>query len=194
MRFRITLPEELPDNGGKKRRYVRISKAEVYKDIDLFTHKTVDGSGNPDPQVRNAVSSDITESVDGAVLARHVQFRDAQLRRRLAFALVEIEQEAADDTLPIDDNHFHYCFLVDDKFKDALLRPLAEYIHRFLVFGALFDWYSKFDMAQAKYYGSQIDGLEDEIASLLYGTSIYKRPLQPFGPALPLNGPAERVI
>lgn len=186
MRFKIVLPEELPSTRGKKLRFVRINKADVYRDIDLFTHKTVDGSGVQDPQVRNAVSSDVAEGVDGAVIARHVQFRDAQLRRRIGFALTDKWQEVADDSLTLDEQHFHYRLAVDEKFNDNLLRPLAEYIHRFLVFGALYDWYSKFDMAQAKYYGSQIEGLEDDIASLLYGTSIVKRPLQPFGPATKL--------
>ena len=72
---------------------------------------------------------------------------------------------------------------VTNDFKDIMLRPLAEYIHRFLVFGALYDWYAQFDMGQAGYYGKMASDAQDEIGSILAGPAIVKRPLQPFGPA-----------
>lgn len=168
-----------------KLRDVVVAKDQVFKDIDLLTHKHVDGSTQPDFRVRNAVSSDFSEDVDGAVLARYVEFRDARLRSKVAFALSGLYQEKATDHLTLDDAHYHYHFVVPEEFNDNLLRPLAEYIHRFLVYGALYDWYSQFPdgARQAAFYGSQIEGLEDEIASMLRGPAIVKRPLQPFGPA-----------
>lgn len=167
----------------KKERQVVISKAEVFKDIDLYTHKTIDGSALESHQVRNAISSDIMEDVDAAVLHRYVEFRNAQLRRRIRFALAENEQTAADDTLTPEDDYYVFNLSVGEKFNDSLMRPLAEYIHRFLVFGALYDWYSLYNLPQAKYYGSMLDGIEDEIDSMLRSPAIVKRPLQPFGPS-----------
>ncbi len=167
-----------------KQRDVAVYKKEVFRDIDLLTHKHVDGSEQQDNRIRNAVSSDFSEGVDGAVISRYVEFRDAQLRRRVAFALTDLYQEKATDKLNLDDAHYHYHFTVPTSFNDNLLRPLAEYIHRFLMFGALYDWYSQFgDARQAAYYGAQADEMEDEIASMLRGSGIVKRPLQPFGPA-----------
>lgn len=163
-----------------KRRTISVTKSAVYKDIDLITHKHVDGSEQENLRVRNAVSSDNQEDVDNAVIARYVEFRNAQLRRRVSFALADVEQELATDRLS---EHYFYHFDVPEEFDDNLLRPLAEYIHRFLVFGALFDWYSQFDSRTAAYYGSQLEDLEDDIASALRGPAIVKRPLQPFGPA-----------
>lgn len=168
-----------------KRRRVDIFKNEVYKDIDLYTHKHVDASQTiTENRARNAVSSDTHEDVDSAVIARLVEFRDAQLRRRIRFALAPWEQEFAADPLTLEDNRYHYYLSVPVEFDDNNLEPLAEYIHRFLVFGALCDWYGQMGMQQqASYYGSQMEQLEDDIASALRGPSIVKRPLQPFGPA-----------
>lgn len=181
MRFTVQLaPDEEPKT---KRRSVRISKAEVFKDIDLYTHKTVDGSQLQDPRQRNAIQSDVSEGVDGAVLARHVEFRNAQLRARIQFALVDNEQVVANDELGLNDAYYFFHFEVTNDFKDIMLRPLAEYIHRFLVFGALYDWYAQFDMNQAGYYGKMASDAQDEIGSILAGPAIVKRPLQPFGPA-----------
>ena len=174
---------QVNDEVVKKNRTVEIYKNEVYKDIDLYTHKHTDGTVMPDNRVRNAVSSDVAENVDGAVIARYVEFRDAQLRNRIQFALTDITDEYADDDITMEDDMYRYHFVLPESFNDNTLRPLAEYIHRFLVFGALYDWYSQFGSAEAGVYGSQLDDLEEQITSALRGSSIVKRPMQPFGPA-----------
>ena len=168
-----------------KERDIAVSKEQVFKDIDLLTHKHVDGSDQPDKRIANAVSSDFSEDVDGAVLARYVEFRDAKLRSRVSFALSGLYQEKATDKLTLEEGHYFYHFIVPEEFNDNLLRPIAEHIHRFLVYGALYDWYSQFPgkERQASFYGSQIEDLEDEIASALRGPCVTKRWLQPFGPA-----------
>ena len=172
-----------PPDPPKKLRKVEVFKNEVYKDIDLYTHKHVDAREDMGIRSGNAVSSDVTEKVDGAVISRYVEFRDAQLRAKVQFALVDRVQEHATDEISLDDNMYRYWFELPEEFDDNALRPLAEYIHRFLVWGALYDWYSQFGMAQATVYGSRLNELEEQIKSLLRGKNIVKRPLQPFGPA-----------
>ena len=166
---------------ASKRRTVEIYKNEVYKDIDLYTHKHVDAREDMGLRTGNAVSSDASENVDGAVLARYVEFRDAQLRTKIQFALVAQNEYYADDDLNLEKDKFIYNLSVPDGFNDNTLRPLAEYIHRFLVFGALYDWYSQFGMQQAAVYDTR--DLLDNIIGALRGPSIVKRPMQPFGPA-----------
>lgn len=171
-------------SGEKKVRNVDIYKNLVYKDIELHTFKHVDASGSQDVVVRNAVAADPAEGVDSAVIARFVAFRDAKLRNILQFALVEEPQAYADDGLDLVDDRFRYWMKLPSNFRDSTLQALAEYMHRFLVFGALYDWYSQMGMTQqASVYGSQLQELEDEISSILRGPSIAKRPMQPFGPA-----------
>ena len=167
----------------KKERKVEIFKNEVYKDVDLLTYKHTEGNAIAIPEARNAIASDVTEDMDGAVIVRYVEFRDAQLRKKLQSVLAEYVRDYADDDLNLEDNMYRYNFLLPESFNDNTLRPLAEYIHRFLVWGALYDWYSQFGMAQAAVYGQELDKIEEEIASILKGPSIAKRPMQPFGPA-----------
>jgi hypothetical protein len=167
----------------KKERRITIYKNEVFKDIDLYTHKHVDAHEEMGLRSANAVSSDNSESVDGSVIARYVEFRDAQLRRRLRFALASETKECADDDITLESNVYRYDLLLPQSFDDNTLRAVAEYFHRFLVFGALYDWYSQFGMAQAGVYGQELKELEEEINSVLRGPSIVKRPMQPFGPA-----------
>lgn len=172
-----------PNDQPKKIRRVEIYKNEVYKDVELHSYKHVEASGQPDVQIRNAVSADHSEEMDGAVITRYVEFRNARLRNKLQSVLVEEDREYADDELPQEDNMFRYVFSVPESFRDNTLRALAEYIHRFLVYGALYDWYSQFGMQQAAVYGTELDRLEEEIADAFRGPSIVKRPMQPFGPA-----------
>ena len=185
MRSSVVLAEFNEPTRKTKLRDVAVLKSQVFRDIDLLTHKHVDGSVQQDNRVRNAVSSDFSEDVDGAVLARYVEFRDARLRAKVSFALADLYQEKATDRLTLDEGSYNYHFVVPEEFNDNLLRPIAEYIHRFLVYGALYDWYAQFEnhSREAANYGAQADDLEDEISSLLRGPSVAPRPLQPFGPA-----------
>lgn len=177
----IILWEERPQ--VTKERTIEIYKNEVFKDIELYTYKHIEASALQDVKARNAVQADNSENMDGAVLARYVEFRDAQLRNKLQFALNETTVEYADDDITMQDNKYRYNLVLPESFNDKMLRPLAEYIHRFLVWGALYDWYSQFGMQQAGIYGSQLDKIEEQISGILRGPSITKRPLQPFGPA-----------
>lgn len=167
----------------RKIRKVEIYKNEVYKDVDLITFKHVEGNAVPDPESRNAIAADNSEEMDGSVIARYVEFRDARLRRLVSFALVARPQEYSDDDLTLDDRKYRYWFSLPVSFNDNLLEPLAEYFHRFLVWGALYDWYSQFGMPQAAVYGRDLEELEDDIKDTLRTPSVAKRPMQPFGPA-----------
>ena len=170
-----------------KPRKIDIYQNEVYKDIDLHTYKYVEGSEAQDHKVRNAVSSDVTEDLDGSVIVRLVEFRDAQLRKRLQRYLEQMDTTYATDDITMADNVYRYYFNLPETFNDNTLRALAEYIHRFLVFGALYDWYSQFGLPQAAVYAGQLDSIEKAIDGMVRGSSLQKRPLQPFGPARKLN-------
>lgn len=169
---------------------ITIHKSLVHEDVDRLTYKHVEASAAQDPRQRNAISSDVSEHLDGSVVERYVEFRHAQLCKLLQAALVAEESTGTDDE-PLDANDkapsqepsLIYWLAVPKETPDALRRPLAEYIHRFLVWGVLYDWYSQFGMQQAAVYGSELSRLEDEIDSIVRGPSIVKRPMQPYGPA-----------
>lgn len=177
----VIIADDMPP--ATKDRTVEIWKHEVYKDIELHTYKHIEASPLQDVKARNAVQADNSENMDGAVIARYIEFRDAQLRNKLQFAIVEDTVEYANDELTMQDPKYRYHFSLPESFNDKMLRPLAEYIHRFLVWGVLYDWYSQFGMEQAGVYGTQLDEIEEQISNILRGPSITTRPLQPFGPA-----------
>lgn len=167
----------------KKDRLIEIYKSMVYEDIDSLTYKYAEASDIPEPKRNNAYSSDVKEGLDGHILARHVEYRDAKLRKILQSALAEEETETADDSLDAD-TKFTYNLCVPETFKDSMLKPLATYIHRYLVWGALFDWYGAgMGASQARVYQAELEGLESEITNGLRSGGRAKRPMQPFGPA-----------
>lgn len=178
----LIINNDIPEK--TKVRVAEVYKNEVFKDIDLYTHKHVDSREDMGPRSGNAVSSDVTENVDGAVIARYVGFRDAQLRQKIAFALADERQVYANDQITLEDNKYHYFLVLPEHFKDNTLRSVSEFFHRFLVFGALADWYRQFGMfQQSASYESQLDDIVKGLIDILRPNSIVKRPLQPFGPA-----------
>ena len=124
------------------------------------------------------------EDLDGLVLAEHVAIRDAALRKRLQRVLVDEEVLTANNRLEAEPNKFTYTLSLPDCFKDVTLKPLARFMHRYIVYGVLYDWYTELGLLQqASPYGQQMTLMEEEIAGALKGPSIQWKPPQPFGPA-----------
>lgn len=166
-----------------KTRKVTIHKPDVYNDIDSVTYKFTDAQTMPTPRQENAVASDASESLDRKLIVSLVDFRDAYLRQRLQTMLAEEVVEEADDITDLEKYYF-YVFRLSTSYRDSTLKPLATFIHRYLVWGALFDWFSHVGItAQARIYESKLAELENDIISNLRSPSRAKRPLQPFGPS-----------
>lgn len=160
-----------------------IIKSELHRDIDSLTYKYAEGRDWAQQRI-NAASSDTEEWMDGHIINRHIEFRDAKLRRFMAFAMADdVEVRKCDDIMP-NDPRIIYKFWLPVGFKDALFQALTNYIHRYLVWGALFDWYgASLGDDQAALFRQELDELETSIVNLLRTPSYTKRPLQPFGPA-----------
>ena len=171
------------DETPKKLRKITVYKREVFEDIEMFTYKHVESSDMQGAEKRNAVSADTTEGLDGKIIIRLVEFRDAQLRKLIPFALAKKTDFGADDVMTLQDDRYHYWLKLPEEFDDNLLESVAEYFHRFLVWGALYDWYGMMGNAQANFFKNDLDKLEDEIRDTLRKPSLAKRPMQPFGPA-----------
>ena len=98
---------------AKKVRHIDIIKSEVYKDIDLFTHKHVDAREELGNRAANAISSDNAEKVDGAVIARYVKFRDAELRVAMQSCLMPVDDEHANDNIILGQPVYSYIIGVE---------------------------------------------------------------------------------
>lgn len=168
----------------KKSRTIEIIKNEVFTHIDLHTYKFVDASGNPDVRTRNAISSDHAEEADGMIIGRNVEFWEAKLRRMIHGMLESVDVVYANDELNITASKYVYNLSLPESFDDNLLEPMASYMHRFIAFGALYDWYTMIGNTQmAANYKAQLKEAEDAIKSMSRGGSIAARPMQPFGPS-----------
>ena len=163
-----------------KQRTITIMLHEVYRDIDSLTYKYAEVSEVPTPSIKNGMMSDTTEHLDGLLLARAVDYRDAKLRAWISRFLKEEEVYNVGNTIESKDR-IVYCLNLEDSFRDAVLRPLCSMIHRYLVFGALFDWYgSGMGSRQAQNYSSELDRLEQDIMDELNSDTIVQKTKQPF--------------
>lgn len=161
---------------------ITIYKKAVLADIDAQTFKRVDGvlSGESD-QVKNALSSDSTEHLDEHILHGHMETRDANIRKRLAFCLDFYEEDlSVSNLLEMDIPTFEYKLSVPDIFDRQRLKILARKIHNYIVQGTLHDWYATQNM-KGNVSSEELDDLESGIVCMLR-SSFVKRPLQPFGP------------
>ena len=161
---------------------ITIYKKAVLADIDAQTFKRVDGvlSGESD-QTKNALSSDSAEHLDEHILHGHMETRDANIRKRLAFCLDFYEEDlSVSNLLEMDIPTFVYNLSVPDVFDRQRLKILARKIHNSIVQGSLHDWYATQNM-KGNVSLEELEDMESEIVCMLR-SSFVKRPLQPFGP------------
>ena len=161
---------------------ITIYKKAVLADIDAQTFKRVDGvlSGESD-QTKNALSSDSAEHLDEHILHGHMETRDANIRKRLAFCLDFYEEDlSVSNLLEMDIPTFVYNLSVPDVFDGQRLKILARKIHNYIVQGSLHDWYATQNM-KGNVSLEELEDMESEIVCMLR-SSFVKRPLQPFGP------------
>lgn len=161
---------------------VTIYKQLVLADIDAQTFKRVDGVlSTESEQLRNALSSDSQEHLDQHILHRHMEKRDANIRKRLAFCLAHDEEDlVVSNILDMEEPTFEYKLSVPDSCDKQRLKSLAQNIHDYLVQGSLFDWYATQNM-KGNVSAIELEDLEREIVCMLRSSCV-KRPLQPFGP------------
>ena len=166
----------------RKSAVITIYKNFVLADIDAQTFKRVDGAlAAESDQVKNALSSDSEEQLDGNILHRYIEKRDSMIRKRLAFCLeVDKDDLSVDNLLEKDVLTFEYRLMVPDVFDKQRLKIVARKIHEYLVQGSLCDWYATHNM-EGNVSASELEDIESEIICMLR-TSHVKRPLQPFGP------------
>lgn len=161
-----------------------IYKAEVDRDIDAGTFKRTDAAleGAPDRQ-QNAVASDAAEELDGSLIARYRDRRDAIIRKRLKYCLKKEPHEVlvADNILNLDPAYI-YELMVSDSVTLSDVESAGKRIHEYIVRGTLYDWYLGAGLQPTDTLDT-LQELEDAVAASLRGRSWGHRPMQPFGPA-----------
>lgn len=168
---------------------IHLSKKEIDYDIDARTYKRNDAT--PDlandressERIANAVSSDTSEDLDGSIIVRYRDLRDAMLRKYLKFCLVKpCTEDCHFSNVPDLDREYKYVLNVPDEMTNSDIQSICARMHEYIVRGTLYDWYTGMGM-KATDDEFAIDELADDLAGDLRGNSWVNRPLQPFGPA-----------
>lgn len=163
-----------------KTRRIILHKDQVLYDIEALAYKFTEATAL-EGKAKNTLAADHNETTDGRLLARMMDVRNAQLRKRLSFTLIPLIQEVACNN-PNDAKEFIFDLRLDDKFDDNSLEIVKTYMHDYLVRGVLLDWYKKLGLQTVAVDAGEVIELEENIVSMLRGRSYVKRPLQPFGP------------
>lgn len=163
---------------------INIKKEELLYDIDALTHKTtearIDMPEKDSVKSTYAIKTDESE-LDRSLLTRMLDYRDSQLRTIMTKYLPEVEEVSFDDTLRDDVAEYLYSLEMRDDWNSNLLKPLTDKIHRYLVYGTLYDYYLKVSPELAKSLGD-IDEIKEAILDILRKRKkdIFIRPLRPF--------------
>lgn len=149
---------------------INISKERVYLSIDSRTQKLSDIALTG--VVADRVASDINEGLDSNILSRYVIKRDARLRKRLAFCIVNEDLDVVDDSVATEDT---LTYVLDiDKEKSINLKGIAQLIHEYLVNGSIADWLLHSGVNVATSFSSDADELEGDIVDMVRSTGIIK--------------------
>ena len=162
---------------------IKLYKSLLIADIDAQTFKRSDGvlSGESE-QYKNAISSNSEEALDLNILYRHMESRDAVIRRKLAFCLVKDDEDSLSVTNELDtqNDSFDYELKVPETCDKQRLKAIAQNMHNYIMQGALYDWYATQNM-KGNLSAAELEEIETSIVCMLR-SSFVKRPLQPYGP------------
>jgi hypothetical protein len=163
-----------------KTRRIILHKDQVLYDIEGLAYKFAEATAL-EGKAKNTLAADHNETLDGRLLSRMMDVRDAQLRKRMRFALVPKSKEVSCDN-PADNTEYIYDFSVSDKFDDNMLDVIQIQMHEYLVRGSLLDWYKRLGVQSVAVDAGEVIELEENIVSSLRTPSYTKAPMQPFGP------------
>lgn len=172
----------------RKQRTITIDKKKVYADVDNLTQKYGDGMQFQDVKKENAYISDTVSQFDIAIIQRCAEFRASELWMILSRVISKDGEVLEADNSLMEGDSFVYTFDMPVAFKDNKLKALAILMHRYILWGILYDWYMYLgDERQAKVYKGWVDKVEEDLKDMVMVPSHVKKPLQPFGPARKLS-------
>lgn len=157
-----------------------LHKDQLLYDIEALAYKYSEAAGL-EPKSKNIVAADHNEAMDGRIISRMIDIRDARLRTMLQFCLTKTELEVVCDN-PDERTELFYKLSLPDGFDGDILTAVKTFMHDYIVRGVLFDWYAKIGVQTIAVTEDEVNKLGEKVASLLRGKSWVKAPMQPFGP------------
>lgn len=166
----------------RKERTITLYIEAMAQEVDAHTSKFTDANAEGNVKQLDAIASDSEESLDGTVIARLMEYRDAKLRVKLGDFLSYKEILEADNSI-CNNGMYIYELSLPHCWKDAGLKALAMIMHKYIVWGTLYDWYVQVGSAEANAYGRQLEDIESDLDSAISSPGYATVPLQPWGPA-----------
>ena len=163
-----------------KTRKIILHKNEVLYDIEGLAYKFAEGTGL-EGKAKNTVAADHNETLDGRLLGRMMDSRNAKLCKRLTFALTPSTKEVSCNN-PETNEDYIYNLSLHDKFDDNLLDVLKTDMHEYMVKGVLFDWYKRMGIQTLAVDAVEVQELEEAVVALVRTPSYMNAPKQPWGP------------
>ena len=87
---------------------------------------------------KDKVATDTEDELDGAIINSFLEGREAVLRKRLTFCLIEEECVEIDNTNAMNSD-FVFQFQLSKEFNDREMRTAVQLMHQYLVKGTLVD-------------------------------------------------------
>lgn len=163
-----------------KTRRIILHKDQVLYDIEGLAYKFTEAAAM-EGRAKNTIAADHNETLDGRLLARMMDLRNAQLRKRVKFALTATNVSVSCDN-PDENKDYVFDLSLADGFDDNMLEVIKTHMHEYIVRGTLLDWYKKLGVQTIAVDAGEVAELEESVVSSLRTPSYMKAPLQPFGP------------
>lgn len=162
-----------------------LHKDKLYKKIESVTWKRADATLSERPEREQAATSADTddEAVDAMLVEDYCLRRDARIRARLKFCLIdETGSEMTYDNDLAGDDRFEYKLKLDDDVTKSDVQSIGTLLDEYVVRGATYDWYMRMGY-QPTDSEQSLQELEDSLAYMVRGKAWGYKPLSPFGPA-----------
>ena len=162
---------------------ITLWKERIVAYVEAHTFKRVDSSLTTKPtREQGATSADREEATDIFLINEYCDRRDAILRERLKFCIVDKEEKLEYDNCEDDECKYEYVLRVPADFSSSDLKSVGKNMDTYIKRGAAFDWYHGAGLDSGDDLAS-IDELADSLVSIARGKPWGYRPMQPFGPA-----------
>lgn len=160
-----------------KERKIILHKERIFHDIDALTYKASEVAA--EPLAKDAMASDSEDNYDGAIMARLVNMRALNLKKRLSFCLRKEHAYIADNNID-NSGAIEYDFVLPSSFDDINLEVAAELMHEYIVRGALVDWYDTLGTANGQYKAAELIPLESKILDIFRVPGFVRHPALPY--------------
>lgn len=123
-----------------KTRTITLKKKDLLYEIDVATYSLADTMSDDAFKTADATRSNTDEALDKRTITRMIDTRVSLMKNRLSKFLVNEDVSSSDNT--ITDGDYVFSFYLEGRFRDELMKSVAELCHKYVIDSVLADWYN----------------------------------------------------